>query len=176
MSLHIGATLVDHARARHASKRGGVYLDDIAGTILEAFHLSFQNNQGASAHIIMQGASQLCFLHNSVLGRSATPGCLLYTPQAATANIVADASCQLNTTTFTLVPALADGPVAIREPISVVAYAPSSRVIDAANSSQCLGSDALGSSRPRDGNGDGVIACDIGAYELVDAIFRSGFE
>jgi hypothetical protein len=155
---------------------GAVYFDGIAGTILEASHLSFQSNQGATAHIVMQGSSQIRSLHNSVFGRSTTPGCLLFNLQAASANVVTDVLCQLNATAFALAPALTDGAVTVTEPMSVIAYGPTSPVIDAANSSQCPATDALGSSRPRDGNGDGVIACDIGAYELVDAIFRNGFE
>jgi predicted outer membrane repeat protein len=178
LSLQNLSFVDNRALGSFTTAAGAVYLDGLAGTILEASHLSFQSNQGQTAHIVMQGnGSQIRSLHNSVFGRGATAGCLFTAqPQAASANVVTDSNCQLSTTAFTLIPTLADGPVIARAEMSVVAYGPSSPVIDTANSAQCPATDALGSNRPRDGNADGIIACDIGAYELVDAIFRNGFE
>jgi len=42
-----------------------------------------------------------------------------------------------------------------------------SQAVDAGNSEYCSGIDQLGKRRPADGNADGVIACDIGAFELA---------
>ena len=36
--------------------------------------------------------------------------------------------------------------------------------------------DQTGKPRPLDGNGDGVLACDVGAFEYSDVIFEDGFE
>jgi CSLREA domain-containing protein len=49
------------------------------------------------------------------------------------------------------------------------ALLPGSPAIDAGNGPACPPSDQRGVTRPTDGNGDGVAACDVGAYEFVDA-------
>lgn len=52
-----------------------------------------------------------------------------------------------------------------------------SALVDAFDDASCLDADALGVSRPRDGDGDGVARCDIGAVEVqAERIFASGFE
>lgn len=44
-----------------------------------------------------------------------------------------------------------------------------SPAIDAADPASCIASDQRGVTRPKDGNGDGVAACDLGAYEFDPA-------
>lgn len=46
------------------------------------------------------------------------------------------------------------------------------RGLDAA----CPAMDQRGVARPQDADGDGIARCDVGAVELVDLIFRDGFE
>jgi len=52
-----------------------------------------------------------------------------------------------------------------------------SPLVDAFNDASCLANDARGLTRPRDGNDDGVVWCDIGAVERRgNRIFRDRFE
>ncbi len=48
--------------------------------------------------------------------------------------------------------------------------------IDAGLDGACADADQRGRPRPVDGNGDGLAACDIGAFERDDALFADGFE
>lgn len=145
--------------------------------VLEARHVSFQGNTGPSAHFSMQNSSQLRLVHNSVFGTSATPGCLFTSvAQASSANITTDVNCAAGFTGNSPVSGLSNGPVAFNARMPVVAYGPSSPAIDRANPAECPGTDAIGTIRPQDGNGDGLAVCDVGAYELVDQMFKSGFE
>lgn len=63
-------------------------------------------------------------------------------------------------------------------PPPIIEFAETSPVIDAANATRCLPIDARGTPRPQDGNGDGIAACDAGAFErpVPDRIFRNGFD
>jgi hypothetical protein len=161
-----------------ASAAGALVLEGqpFGQIVLDAFHLSFQGNQGPTAHLVQQGNAALRLLNNSVFGRSATPGCSAFAANlTALGNITTDSSCQV-VGGAQLISTLMDGPVAIREPMSSIGFAPNSPLLDTANAAQCRATDALGVSRPRDGNGDGVAVCDVGAFELVDALFRDGFE
>jgi CSLREA domain-containing protein len=65
--------------------------------------------------------------------------------------------------------------------LPVAAPAPGSPLIDAGDAAACTAHDALGVSRPMDGDGDGAATCDIGAVEYVsgmqpDRIFADGFD
>jgi len=56
-------------------------------------------------------------------------------------------------------------------------HLPGDAAIDRGEAAACPGSDQRGLSRPIDGDGDGVAACDVGAVEVQrDAIFADGFE
>lgn len=65
-----------------------------------------------------------------------------------------------------------------QQAMPVLAFDRSSLVVDGADSSRCLPDDARGAQRPQDGNGDGSVLCDAGAYELPydDRIFVDDFE
>lgn len=168
-------SLVDNtASATFTTAAGAVSLQQI---VLESRHVSFQGNVGQTAHMSAQNGSQLRHVHNTVFGASATPGCLFpSSAQNSSANITTDVQCATAFTANTPLTGFANAPVAFNARMPVVAYGPTSPVIDRANSAECLATDAQGSARPQDGDGDGLAVCDIGAYELVDAVFRSGFE
>jgi hypothetical protein len=58
-------------------------------------------------------------------------------------------------------------------PTLTYALLPGSKAIDAGDNVGCPGTDQRGVARPRDGNGDGVGVCDIGAYEAeANQLFR----
>lgn len=153
---------------------GAVFISQI---VLEARHVSFQVNTGPTAHIGAQNGSQLRLVANSVFGRSQTPGCFFpNVAQGSGGNITTDVNCAIAFTGSTPSITLTDAPVEFQAAMPVVAYGPNSPVIDQANPAECLATDARGISRPQDGNADGTAVCDIGAYDLVNLIFRSGFE
>lgn len=174
LSLQNVSFVDNTASGAFTTATGAVSLQQI---VLEARHVSFQGNAGSTAHLSAQNGSQIRLVHNSVFGASMTPGCLFPgSAQSGSANITTDVQCASGFTANTPLTGFANAPVAFNARMPVVAYGPTSPVIDRANAAECLATDAQGSVRPQDGNGDGVAVCDIGAYELVDAVFRSGFE
>ncbi|MEM7706159.1 MAG: choice-of-anchor Q domain-containing protein [Pseudomonadota bacterium] len=70
------------------------------------------------------------------------------------------------------------GPLASNEgPLSTHALVDGSPAIDSGNNDRCAASDQRGIERPLDGDGDGQISCDIGAFEVSrDLILADGFE
>lgn len=93
-------------------------------------------------------------------------------------NLRVHGSCAL----FSTVGALADffGPY-LQYGQWIWAPLPGTPAVDGAEScfdlaSEPVGIDHLGRPRPQDGNGDGEVACDIGAIEISPRIFADGFE
>ncbi|MEJ8566928.1 hypothetical protein [Elongatibacter sediminis] len=63
--------------------------------------------------------------------------------------------------------------------VGVVIFEPGEDPIDGGtlDGSNCRNSDARGNPRPVDGDGDGITACDVGAYEVPEMpFFKDGFE
>jgi hypothetical protein len=75
-------------------------------------------------------------------------------------NLIEDGSCAIT--------GLITGDPLLGEQIGFPAYLPllaGSPAIDAGTDNLCPATDQRNAPRPQDGNGDGVIACDLGAYE-----------
>lgn len=155
----------------------------ISRTRLLGQHLSFQDNiagAAAVAHLSITGGSSVLGVHNSVFGRAATAGCAGSANSTGFGNITTDSSC---TAVWPLSNQVAIssvvGTVNLFDAMPVIRYARNSPAIDSASLSFCLPTDARGTTRPIDGNGDGIAACDVGAFErepVPDLVFRNGFE
>lgn len=103
-------------------------------------------------------------IRNTIIADSATADCdQPYT--SAGGNLTSDASCGFGATSDVVAAAklgaLADngGPTPTRMPAS------DSPAVDAAIATGCPSTDQRGVSRPRDGDGDAVATCDVGAVE-----------
>jgi hypothetical protein len=118
-------------------------------------------------------------LHNSVFGFSASPGCSATSSAAVgLGNLTTDASCSGILPSATQVASgVVSGAVNPFDAMPVLRYADTSPAIDGAFTPQCVATDARGTARPIDGNGDGLALCDVGAFEHPSSsIFRNGFE
>jgi len=171
-------TLVDNATLNSGA---AVFL---VRTALAAAHLSFQDNTAGisgdnpTAHLMLLNGS-INSLHNSVFGFSASPGCSATSSAAVgLGNLTTDASCSGILPSATQVASgVVSGAVNPFDAMPVLRYADTSPAIDGAFTPQCVATDARGTSRPIDGNGDGLALCDVGAFEHPSSsIFRNGFE
>ncbi len=112
-------------------------------------------------------------LINTIISNNAgVPDCSGNLSPSSTNNLIADGSCGVNSVTgdFQFGPLADNG-----GPTQTHALLPGSAAIDAGDDNYCSspevnGVDQRGVARPQDGNGDGVSACDIGAFELSDTV------
>ncbi len=151
---------------------------------LRAVNNTFYNNDAAAgAHLYFAtGVSIFGFSANALAATfsgSACEGTVSGTANNVAANaFAAPASCSAALQTA----ALASpnfGTISIEQPstpLPIIRF-DGSNLIDAADSAVCESTDARGTTRPVDGNGDGIARCDIGAFEHPSPIlFRNGFE
>jgi hypothetical protein len=122
---------------------GGIYHRNYSGNARLRLGLSILANT--------QGGGYECVRDPSVPGNAITP---------TGDNLVEDASCQIANAW--------SGDPKLGDLTDSPAYRPllaGSPVIDLGQNTNCAGVDQRGSARPKDGNADGSILCDLGAYE-----------
>lgn len=150
---------------------------------LSARHLSFKDNDASlGAHLAMSEmiVSQWRW---SLLGPTAAgsgPACNIQNSLLQggfSANLFESPCGALSDTGGTIGPV---GPLTLDDsifPATLVPGAGSPAIDPALPQLHCLPFDALGASRPQDGDGDGTALCDVGAYEVQGPqVFANGFE
>jgi predicted outer membrane repeat protein len=147
-------------------------------------HSTFHDNYSATGGHLYLPSATVEELSNSILGDVATgsyPACwFAYAATLASGTFYPSGSvmCSGVLPGAVGVPNFQVVGVDRTERMPVLEFARTSPIIDAGDASRCLPTDALGTTRPQDGNGDGIAACDAGAYEHTtsDRIFRNGFD
>ncbi len=123
--------------------------------------------QSAALHI----NTSTLYLYNTILANNTTADCYTDDNLTVSANlnnlIRVSNGCPAGALSGDpLLGALADNGGATR----THALLSGSPAIDAGDNAQCLSTDQRGLARPVDGNGDGSVLCDIGAFEVQESI------
>jgi CSLREA domain-containing protein len=154
--------------ANLAGYRGGAFY---AATAVGFINATFSDNGAAGAGGAVFNASPGLTLTSTILARSAAGGHCGGAPVTSGGNNVDDgATCALAAAgdQSGVDPML--GPLQDNGgPTQTHALLQGSPAIDAGNGGACPAADQRGVARPTDGNGDGTPACDVGAYEFIDA-------
>ncbi len=120
------------------------------------------------------------FISNSVIAHNSVADCdftLISGLSDNIGNLDSDGSCNVHASNHTTVTDAKLGPLQDNG-----GFAPTHRpladspVIDANDAELCNDLDQRGFTRPFDGDADGTARCDIGAVEINDILFKSGFE
>jgi hypothetical protein len=126
---------------------------------------------GSTSPIAGGLSGDVTLVNTLIANNSDAPDCSGNLTPSSTNNLVSDGSCGVNVITgdFHFGPLADNG-----GPTHTHALLPGSSAIDAGDYHYCSvpdvnGLDQRGAPRPQDGDGDGVSACDIGAFELGDA-------
>jgi hypothetical protein len=126
------------------------------------------NSFGTSSHPAPTTAGlsgDVTLINTIISNNSGVADCSGSLTPSSTNNLISDGSCGATLSGAPLI-----GPLAYNDgPTQTHALLPESAAIDAGNDIYCPGTDQRGAPRPQDGDGDGVSACDIGAFELGDA-------
>ncbi|MCP4698935.1 MAG: hypothetical protein GY862_19085 [Gammaproteobacteria bacterium] len=141
---------------------------------LEVNNSTFSGNSGVDSGggISVWSPGATLALTNTILANNAGSGEDCYTTDQAVItlnlnNLIEDGSCNTGAT------GLVTGDPKLGSlqdnggPVQTMALELGSPAIDAGDDAACLSEDQRGLVRPRDGDGDGTAACDIGAFELV---------
>ncbi|MBB5206490.1 choice-of-anchor Q domain-containing protein [Chiayiivirga flava] len=163
-----------------ASVNGGALLT--VGADLAVRHVTFDANRAPSGSHVTAFNGNVAEWSNSVMGPvgdGSGPACA--SGSAATVAVgnvgAAGIGCDLILPGIVTVADLRILGVDDGAAMPVVVFERDSAAIDGADAARCLPEDARGNARPQDGNHDGVVACDAGAYEAPQAaIFGDGFE
>ena len=185
---------------RSAGEGGGFYLDLGGGGQRNIINnSSIVNNEfGPSSTVARQGGLLLAYrvasvrdttISNSVLAGNflgGSPGALYDCARSSDAIVPVTGYNLVQSANTCLFGATGDQtgidpqlqPLDTALPMPVHLPANGSPLIDAGDpGSSCARADALGTTRPLDGNGDGTALCDIGAVEVRgERIFADGFE
>jgi len=181
--LEVGISIANTSFFDNEAVTGGSLWIDSA--FLDAVNTSFYNssaNQGA--HLWKQSRVRLGRFQANLLGPTFSgdacggPGDWQLADATITANLLLDDSCP--EFAVDALPAGPLGSIVYDESPGLVPVLrfDGSAVIDAiADASLCEPEDARGTSRPRDGNDDGIARCDVGAFEDPGPLlFANGFE
>ncbi len=138
---------------------------------LTAINSTIAFNNGGGIVSTSSDAATNFTASNSLIAQSAPGGACGVTIDSGSNNLVTDASCGLAGVSLTTVEALRLGALADNGgPTPTHALLPGSSAIDAGSNAVCFtdpvnGLDQRGASRLKDGNGNGTVFCDVGAYE-----------
>ncbi|MFZ5809940.1 MAG: choice-of-anchor Q domain-containing protein [Chloroflexota bacterium] len=144
-----------------SSRGGGIAVTNAPITVTNVTFFRNVAGEGGGG-IYSSGTPSRTALRNTILAGSPVGGdCSGAMATTSTHNLATDASCspgftQVTTATLKLVWG-----------IGWLGLESGSVAIDAGSNSVCPAADQRGVSRPRDGNGDGIAICDVGAYEFV---------
>lgn len=153
------------------------------GARLVGRHLSFFGNEASLGAHLTTSFTQLVEWSNSAMApKRAGSGnaCAISSAAANTTGTLldtGDTTCRLGLPGTPTGVSLQVLGVDDTSPMPVLVFDPASPAVDGADAARCLPTDARGTPRPQDGNGDGIAACDVGAFELQAAeLFADGFE
>jgi predicted outer membrane repeat protein len=145
---------------------GGFNVQDSG--VLKLQHATLSENTASSGGGIYVGSNAALTYIHTIIAHSTNGDCVdhgtIHTE--STHNLVEDGSCPVNSyTNMDGDPKL--GPLSDNGgPTLTHALLPGSLAMDAGSMPDCLSTDQRGFYRPFDGNGDGVLGCDIGAFEF----------
>ena len=130
-------------------------------------------NENTSSSLATNGATHL---YNSIVANSVNGFDCEGTLTTNINNLIEDGSCGATLTGDPKLGPLANNGGSTQTHLLLTG----SPAIDAGDSATCFGTDQRDIARPLDGNGDGVVRCDIGAVEVTapesTLIFADGFE
>lgn len=165
-----------------ASADGGAL--NFLGARVFARHLSFFDNaaSGLGSHLTTSFTELVEWVNSAMGPKRAGAGnaCAISSAAANTAGTLldtGDTTCRLGLPGTPASVSLQVLGVDDMPPMPVRVFDPASPAVDGADAARCLPTDARGTLRPQDGNGDGSAACDVGAFELqATELFADGFE
>lgn len=150
------------------STGGGIYNFPFSAGTATVINSTLSGNNATFGGGIFNAGSGTLHLQNTIIANSTVGGDCVNQGTLATnlTNLIEDGSCNPSITGDPLLEALANN----GGPTETHALMPTSSAVDAGDNVVCAAPpinnlDQRGEPRPVDGNGDGLMACDIGAYE-----------
>ena len=145
---------------------GGFNVQDSG--VLTLQHVTLNENTASSGGGIYVGSNAAMKYINTIIAHSTGGDCVNNGTinLESTHNLVTDGSCGALLDDDPMLSPLAN----YGGPTLTHALLPGSPAIDAGSMADCVSTDQRGFYRPIDGNGDGVLGCDIGAFEFDPAM------